>query len=285
MVEEGDDDRLNGSMASQYVYTLPRSSPASLRGSAIDLTTHPSLPSSAIQQSSSASIALVKSRRDMSSVLWHINSNDMKGDEVEDHTDRRYDCNICFDHADDPVVTTCGHLFCWQCLYLWLSSLSTDPICPLCKSTCSSEDIVPIYTRAEQRQQEEAAAMATTTSTGWRSIVQQSAVAARRRKPKPLPLADVLLLPHIKKPSRNVVSGSRPHNAIPPRPRAKRFRTGGTDAMMLHDGGMQAVFVALYAGWAGLSIFTGNGVAGDIAFQRMLLMICMLGCLGWYILY
>ena len=27
------------------------------------------------------------------------------------------DCNICFDAAREPVVTQCGHLYCWQCLY------------------------------------------------------------------------------------------------------------------------------------------------------------------------
>ncbi|KAK2441252.1 RING/U-box superfamily protein [Trifolium repens] len=31
-----------------------------------------------------------------------------------------YDCNICLDLAKDPVVTLCGHLFCWPCLYRWL---------------------------------------------------------------------------------------------------------------------------------------------------------------------
>lgn len=28
-----------------------------------------------------------------------------------------YDCNICYDTAREPVVTLCGHLFCWPCLY------------------------------------------------------------------------------------------------------------------------------------------------------------------------
>lgn len=28
-----------------------------------------------------------------------------------------YDCHICLDTAADPVVTLCGHLFCWPCLY------------------------------------------------------------------------------------------------------------------------------------------------------------------------
>lgn len=29
----------------------------------------------------------------------------------------QFDCNICFDSARDPVVTQCGHLYCWPCLH------------------------------------------------------------------------------------------------------------------------------------------------------------------------
>ena len=28
-----------------------------------------------------------------------------------------YDCNVCYDTAREPVVTLCGHLYCWPCLY------------------------------------------------------------------------------------------------------------------------------------------------------------------------
>ncbi|CAI9767106.1 unnamed protein product [Fraxinus pennsylvanica] len=27
-----------------------------------------------------------------------------------------FECNICFDLVQDPIVTRCGHLFCWPCL-------------------------------------------------------------------------------------------------------------------------------------------------------------------------
>src|SRR5579862_5295617 len=29
----------------------------------------------------------------------------------------QFECNICFDAARDPVVTQCGHLYCWPCLH------------------------------------------------------------------------------------------------------------------------------------------------------------------------
>lgn len=28
----------------------------------------------------------------------------------------KFSCGICFDSPTDPVVTQCGHLFCWNCL-------------------------------------------------------------------------------------------------------------------------------------------------------------------------
>lgn len=29
----------------------------------------------------------------------------------------QFECNICFDAAREPVVTQCGHLYCWPCLH------------------------------------------------------------------------------------------------------------------------------------------------------------------------
>jgi len=31
-----------------------------------------------------------------------------------------FDCNICLENVQDPVVTLCGHLYCWPCIYKWL---------------------------------------------------------------------------------------------------------------------------------------------------------------------
>ena len=36
--------------------------------------------------------------------------------------DARFMCAICIDEvSDEPVVTRCGHIFCWPCLYQWLA--------------------------------------------------------------------------------------------------------------------------------------------------------------------
>ncbi|XWS27995.1 hypothetical protein CRYUN_Cryun25bG0028100 [Craigia yunnanensis] len=65
-----------------------------------------------------------------------------------------FDCNICLDSAQDPVVTLCGHLYCWPCIYKWLhvqtSSLDADQQqqnCPVCKAKISSSSMVPLYGR------------------------------------------------------------------------------------------------------------------------------------------
>ncbi|KAL1569341.1 RING-type E3 ubiquitin transferase [Salvia divinorum] len=58
-----------------------------------------------------------------------------------------FDCNICLDLAKDPVVTCCGHLFCWPCLYRWLHHHSDAKECPFCKGEVSTKNVTPIYGR------------------------------------------------------------------------------------------------------------------------------------------
>jgi zinc-RING finger domain len=84
--------------------------------------------------------------------------------------DSRFSCNICLDSVVEPVVTQCGHLYCWPCLYQWLepglfpeervslglSMYNVDwgiqnnsrRVCPVCKSPCSVPTLVPIYVRS-----------------------------------------------------------------------------------------------------------------------------------------
>lgn len=58
-----------------------------------------------------------------------------------------FDCNICLDMAIDPVVTCCGHLFCWPCLYRWLHVHSDAKECPICKGEVTIKNVTPIYGR------------------------------------------------------------------------------------------------------------------------------------------
>ncbi|KAK4799741.1 hypothetical protein SAY86_025106 [Trapa natans] len=62
-----------------------------------------------------------------------------------------FDCNICFDLARDPVVTCCGHLFCWPCLYRWLHAHAEVKECPVCKGEVTVKNVTPIYGRGNHR--------------------------------------------------------------------------------------------------------------------------------------
>ncbi|XVE80151.1 hypothetical protein DITRI_Ditri14bG0116500 [Diplodiscus trichospermus] len=66
-----------------------------------------------------------------------------------------FGCNICFDSAQDPVVTLCGHLYCWPCIYKWLQVQTSFILadqqqqknCPVCKANISLSSLVPLYGR------------------------------------------------------------------------------------------------------------------------------------------
>ncbi|MCO5560326.1 hypothetical protein L7F22_013938 [Adiantum nelumboides] len=53
-------------------------------------------------------------------------------------------CGICLrDSPKEPVLTCCGHVFCWRCIYRWLAKKRA---CPLCNGyLSSSSDFTPIY--------------------------------------------------------------------------------------------------------------------------------------------
>ncbi|KAL5730306.1 RING-type E3 ubiquitin transferase [Ranunculus cassubicifolius] len=77
----------------------------------------------------------------------------------KDNSNGCFDCNICLDNAYDPVVTLCGHLYCWPCIYKWLhfeqaSFTHDDQQCPVCKADISQTTLVPLYGRGLSSQVE-----------------------------------------------------------------------------------------------------------------------------------
>ncbi|CAM0955987.1 unnamed protein product [Alopecurus aequalis] len=87
--------------------------------------------------------------RDHKSPAPAANAN-VSANESDDKAKRNaanFECNVCFDMADDPVVTKCGHLFCWECLYQWLHVHSHHRECPVCKGQVADDAIIPIYGR------------------------------------------------------------------------------------------------------------------------------------------
>lgn len=63
-------------------------------------------------------------------------------------TSCNFDCSICLEVSQEPVVTMCGHLFCWSCLHQWITVHSLLEECPVCKA-CVKDKIIPLYGRGK----------------------------------------------------------------------------------------------------------------------------------------
>ena len=62
-----------------------------------------------------------------------------------------FECTICLDTAKEPVLTKCGHMFCWPCIYNWLDSKGGKAKCPNCKNEITKDDLIPVYSNAENK--------------------------------------------------------------------------------------------------------------------------------------
>ncbi|KAE8670130.1 E3 ubiquitin-protein ligase RMA1H1 [Hibiscus syriacus] len=73
----------------------------------------------------------------------------------DDNPSAGFECNICLDSVRDPVVTLCGHLYCWPCIYKWLrfQTIYAEHLnrkhqqCPVCKAEVSHATLIPLYER------------------------------------------------------------------------------------------------------------------------------------------
>ena len=90
--------------------------------------------------------------------------------------DANFDCGICLDKASEPVVTQCGHLFCWPCLGKWLHRGHSD--CPICKAGCSRQTVIPLYGKGKGTSQGHPAPSAPSGSTAGPSTASASASAS-----------------------------------------------------------------------------------------------------------
>lgn len=59
----------------------------------------------------------------------------MKNPEVINETE----CAICMDHLENPTLTACGHLFCYDCLKMCLGDKKK---CPMCKADLTGKDLL-----------------------------------------------------------------------------------------------------------------------------------------------
>jgi hypothetical protein len=66
-----------------------------------------------------------------------------------------FTCAICMEVPAEPVVTFCGHMYCWPCLFRWMQATSGQVMtaggpassCPVCKSAVTTETVIPLYGR------------------------------------------------------------------------------------------------------------------------------------------
>jgi len=61
----------------------------------------------------------------------------------------KFECSICMEVAREPVVTRCGHMYCWPCINQWLSQNHSTLTCPVCKAGISTDTLIPVYTKEE----------------------------------------------------------------------------------------------------------------------------------------
>ena len=54
------------------------------------------------------------------------------------------ECPICLNNAHLPVVTNCGHVFCWDCIKNWVN-IKGKMECPSCKSGINLDKVIKLY--------------------------------------------------------------------------------------------------------------------------------------------
>ncbi|XAR63397.1 Ubiquitin--protein ligase [Bertholletia excelsa] len=66
-----------------------------------------------------------------------------------------FDCNVCLGMAREPILTCCGHLFCWICFYHLPYLYATAKECPVCKGEVTETNIIPIYGNGKDKHVED----------------------------------------------------------------------------------------------------------------------------------
>ncbi|KAH0790132.1 putative E3 ubiquitin-protein ligase RNF5 [Histomonas meleagridis] len=54
----------------------------------------------------------------------------------------KWKCPICLETLQQPVVTHCGHVFCYPCISEWLRRSNS---CPVCHGQIDASHLIPIY--------------------------------------------------------------------------------------------------------------------------------------------
>ena len=87
------------------------------------------------------------------------NSSSSNSSGSNDGNSSTFTCAICMEIPLEPVVTFCGHMYCWPCLFRWMQATSGQVMsaggpassCPVCKSAVTTETVIPLYGRGNER--------------------------------------------------------------------------------------------------------------------------------------
>lgn len=66
---------------------------------------------------------------DLGAVIYDYSANKRASYKHVDDSQVSDDCVICQDKPEEPVQLSCGHIFCYRCVYRWLKDHDTCPIC------------------------------------------------------------------------------------------------------------------------------------------------------------
>uniref|UniRef100_A0A0R3S3L3 RING-type E3 ubiquitin transferase n=1 Tax=Elaeophora elaphi TaxID=1147741 RepID=A0A0R3S3L3_9BILA len=67
--------------------------------------------------------------------------NKSRSDNVSEE-ESRYECSICYKEAVNPVVLSCGHFYCWECIDEWMNKYAyVKKQCPICKRRVRDGDV------------------------------------------------------------------------------------------------------------------------------------------------
>jgi len=86
--------------------------------------------------------------RNSSTIISHQNDQEEEEEEKKGNKNSVI-CVLCYDTLTNPSITSsCGHLFCWDCIMRWLnrsSNQSSSSSCPICRSDISINSIIKLH--------------------------------------------------------------------------------------------------------------------------------------------
>lgn len=57
---------------------------------------------------------------------------------------QQIECIICLQFPVEPIVTQCGHIYCWKCIQQWLSD-KKEMTCAICKNGVDLDNVIPLF--------------------------------------------------------------------------------------------------------------------------------------------